>query len=57
MIKLCMGCYLNMLWFVCSIPIFTVGASTAALYYSTLKIVREEEGQSVTALFFKAFKD
>ena len=55
-LKLCMACYLNLLWFVCSIPIFTIGASTTALYYVTLKIVREEEG-SVTALFFKSFKE
>ena len=57
MIKLCMGCYLNLLWLICSLPIVTVGASTAALYYATLKIVREQEGQSVTALFIKGFKD
>jgi len=31
MIKLCYSCYLNLLWFVCSIPIFTIGASTTAL--------------------------
>ena len=57
MIKLCMGCYLNLLWLICSLPIVTVGASTAALYYATIKIVREQEGQSVTALFIKGFKD
>ena len=32
MLKLCYGCYLNLLWLVCSLPVFTAGAATAALY-------------------------
>lgn len=56
MIKLCYSCYLNLLWFVCSIPIFTIGASTTALYYVSMKIVRGEES-SLTKLFFKAFRE
>ena len=31
LIKLCYSCYLNLLWFLCSLPIFTIGASTTAL--------------------------
>ena len=27
---------LNLLWVICSIPIFTIGASTTAVYYVTL---------------------
>ena len=27
---------LNILWIICSIPIFTIGASTTAVYYVTL---------------------
>ena len=46
----------NILWFICSIPIFTIGASTTALYYTCLKIVRNEEG-NVTKTFFKSFKE
>lgn len=43
MLKFCAGCYLNLLWFVCSLPIFTIGASTAALFHVTLKIAQDED--------------
>ena len=43
MLKLCYGCYLNLLWMVCSLPVFTAGAATAALYDVTLRLAREEE--------------
>ena len=33
LLKLCYACYLNLLWLVCSLPIFTMGAATTALYY------------------------
>ena len=56
LMKICYCCYLNLLWFVCSIPIFTMGAATTALYYVCLKIVRGEEG-NVTAAFFRAFRE
>jgi len=56
LLKLCYACYLNLLWFLCSIPIFTIGASTTALYYACVKIVREEEGP-VAAMFFRSFKE
>lgn len=47
---------LNLLWFVCSIPIVTMGASTTAVYYVTLKLVRDEEGSTIKD-FFKSFKE
>lgn len=47
---------LNVLWVVCSLPIVTVGASTTAVYYVTLKLVRDEEGSTVKG-FFKSFKE
>lgn len=47
---------LNVLWFVCSIPIVTIGASTTAVYYVTLKLARDEEGATI-ASFFKSFKE
>lgn len=47
--------YLNVLWFICCIPIITAGASTTALFYVTLKMVRDEEG-NVFRQFFQAFK-
>ncbi len=56
LLKLCYACYLNLLWFVCSIPIFTVGAATTALYYASLKIVRDEDSH-VAAMFFRSFRE
>lgn len=46
---------LNILWFVCSLPIITIGASTTALYYVTLKIVNQEDAY-VAKNFFKSFR-
>ena len=56
LLKLCYACYLNLLWLVCSLPIVTVGASTTALYYSCLKIVRDEDSH-VGACFFRSFRE
>ena len=47
---------LNILWIVTSIPIVTAGASTTALYYVTLKLVRDEDGYTIKS-FFKSFKE
>lgn len=47
---------LSILWAVCSLPFVTAGASAAALYTMTLRIVRGEEGR-ITAGFFRAFRD
>lgn len=46
---------LNLLWIVFSIPIVTAGASTAALYTVTLKMVKDKESYIARA-FFKAFR-
>ena len=46
---------LNFLWFVFSLPIVTIGASTVAAYSVTLKMVNEEEGY-VARQFIKGFK-
>ena len=54
-IKLSYGCCLNILWLVCSLPIFTIGASTTALYYTSFKIAKTE-GSYITAMFFRSFK-
>ena len=56
LLKLCYACYLNLLWFVCSIPIFTIGASTTALYYACLKVVRDEDSR-VSSQFFRSFRE
>lgn len=55
-LKLCNCCYLNLLWFICSIPLVTVGASTTALYTVTLKIAKGED-VAVTSAFFRAFRE
>ena len=47
---------LNLLWLLCCLPVFTIGASTTALYYCTMKIVREEDN-GVIRMFFKSFKE
>ena len=54
--KIVTSVYLNILWFVCSIPIFTIGASTTALFYVTGKMAKNEEG-NVTSAFFRSFKE
>lgn len=47
--------WLNILYIICCIPIITIGASTTAMYYVTMKIVKNEEGY-ITRSFFKSFK-
>jgi|SRR5574344_727589 uncharacterized membrane protein YesL len=47
--------FINLLWIVFSIPIITIGASTEAAFYVTIKIVDDEEGY-IFKDFFKAFK-
>lgn len=54
--KLVYSVYLNILWFICCIPIVTIGASTTALFYVSLKIVKNEEG-NITKSFFHSFKE
>lgn len=47
--------WLSILWGICCIPLFTIGASTTALYAVTLKCVKNQESY-LTASFFRAFK-
>jgi len=47
---------INFLWTVCSIPVFTIGASTTAMYYVTLRLARDDDGYTVRS-FFKSFKE
>lgn len=46
----------NALWVICSLPIFTIGASSCAACYVCLKLLNDEEGNIVT-WFFKSFKE
>lgn len=47
---------LNIIYCLCCIPIITIGPATTALYYVTLKMVKNEESYIIKS-FFKAFKD
>ena len=49
------GFVLGILWLLCSLPVFTAGASTTALYYSMVKCVKNREGY-MSREFFHAFK-
>ena len=47
---------LHFLWSLTSLPILTIGASTTALYYTTMKCIRNGQG-GVVKLFFKSFRE
>lgn len=53
--KICTCCCLNALWLLCSVPIFTIGASTTALYAVSIKLVRDEDG-AIYQQFFRSFR-
>ena len=46
----------DILWVLCSLPVFTAGASAAALYYCTVESVRKGEGNVLTD-FFRVFRE
>lgn len=54
-LKLSWCCWLNLLWLVCSLPVFTAGASTTALYSVMLKIADGKES-TLTKAFFSSFR-
>lgn len=47
---------LNILYIVCSIPIITIGASTTALYYVSLRMAKDEE-EYIIKDFLHSFKE
>lgn len=47
--------YLSILWVVFSMPIVTIGASTTAMYYTSVKVIRRDRGY-VFQEFWKSFK-
>lgn len=53
---LCDLIILTILWAIISLPIFTFGSATAALYYVTTRQLSDREGY-VTRDFFKSFKE
>lgn len=48
--------WLNILWFLCCIPIVTIGPATTALYYCMQHIVLDEDSY-ITKMFFRSFKE
>lgn len=54
--KIAYSAYLNILWLICCLPIVTIGASTTALFYVSLKIAKSEEG-NITRAFFHSFRE
>ncbi len=46
---------LNFFWMLCCLPVFTIGASTAAMYSVTLKMAAGEDS-GITRDFFHGFK-
>lgn len=46
---------ISVLWLLCSIPVFTMGAASTAAYYAMAKSVRHHTG-TVTAEFFSSFR-
>lgn len=46
---------LNILWLICCIPVVTIGASTTALYFETMKLAENNEGY-IAKNFFRSFK-
>lgn len=47
---------LNLLWLLCCLPVFTIGASTSALYQVTLQMA-ENKDSYISKSFFKAFRE
>ena len=45
---------LNLLWILCCLPIFTIGAATSALYQVTLQMAEDRESY-IAQSFFHAF--
>lgn len=46
--------WLSLLWFICSLPIITIGASTCGLYYAINKSFKHDRGYT-TSTFFHGF--
>ena len=47
---------LTVLWVVTSLPVFTIGASTTALYYAGMKLAKDQEGYVREKIFFILFE-
>ena len=49
-------CILNLLFVLCCLPIFTIGAAQAALYSGVRTLVDPEDDESPAKVFFRAFR-
>lgn len=47
---------LSLLWLICCIPVITIGPATAALYYVTQKMIRQEN-RGIIRCFFTSFRE
>lgn len=47
---------LSVLWYLCCLPLFPAGAATTAVYYVTLKMVKNQEGYTFSS-FLKSFRE
>lgn len=47
--------WLSLLWFMCCIPVFTIGAATTALYYTVNKSIKNDRGYA-SSEYFASFK-
>lgn len=55
LVRVCDLVLLSLLWVVCSLPVITLGASTAALYYAAMKLV-QQRGDGAVSMFFHSFR-
>ncbi len=53
--KACDVMILSLVWFVCCLPIFTIGPATTALYYTSVKVLRGDRGYLMKE-YFRSFK-
>lgn len=48
--------FLTVYWLVSCIPVFTIGAATTSLYYTTQKVIKNDRGY-VSGEYWRAFKE
>ena len=49
-------CIVSAYWLICCIPVVTIAASSAALYSTVVRVIRDEE-DTLTRTFFSVFRD
>lgn len=47
---------LSVFWYLCCIPVFTLGSGTTAMYYVTLKMISNQEGYTISS-FLRSFRE